>query len=151
MTDSVRGSAVEYVRDVHPDGGEGLLAIVVRTGQSSGPGCQFVTEPRHPLQVAVMRHERGHVVPPHIHLERLRTYTLTQEVLTVLAGVYRVTVYTSAGRKVQDIILAPGDAVVLLAGGHSVRAVTDGELLEIKTGPYRGRAADKQDLDVGGA
>jgi hypothetical protein len=110
VTDSVRGSAVEYVRDVHPDGGEGLLAIVVRTGQSSGPGCQFVTEPRHPLQVAVMRHERGHVVPPHIHLERLRTYTLTQEVLTVLAGVYRVTVYTSAGRKVQDIILAPGDA-----------------------------------------
>lgn len=139
----------EYVRDVQPDGGEGLLAVVIRTGEVAGPGTVFVTEPHHPLQVAVMRHERGHHVPPHVHLERPRTYTLTQEVLVVASGVYRVTVYTSAGRKVQDAILAPGDVIVLLAGGHSVRAVTDGELLEVKTGPYGGRATDKRDLDVG--
>lgn len=151
MTDSVRGSAVEYIRDAHPDGGEGLLAIVIRSGQSPVPGCQFVTEPHHPLQVAVMRHERGHVVPPHVHLERPRTYTLTQEVLTVLAGVYRVTVYTSAGVRAAEVVLAPGDVIVLLAGGHSVRAVTDGQMIEVKTGPYGGRTTDKRDLDVGGA
>ena len=150
MVNSVKGFALEYIRDAHPDGGEGLLAIVIRSGQSPVPGCQFVTEPHHPLQVAVMRHERGHVVPPHVHLERPRTYTLTQEVLVVGSGVYRVTVYTSTGRKVQDVILATGDTVVLLAGGHSVRAITDGELLEVKTGPYGGRAADKRDLDVEG-
>lgn len=141
---------VKEIRDATPDGGEGLLALVVRCVQSiSPPYCRFLTDRHQPMQVGVMSHPPCHVVPPHRHHPLPRSISFTQEVLVIRRGWCNVDVYTSAGSLVERVRVESGDVVVLLSGGHGVTVGADGcEILECKTGPYLGKELDKSDLSV---
>lgn len=134
-------------------GGEGemeLLAFVVGSERAPNepPGANFLTDPKEPQQVAVVRYGSGHVIPPHVHLEHARSITRTVEVLVVRAGEAILDVYDGRGNRAGTALLRQGDVAVLLRGGHGLVAGRDGvELLEVKNGPYAGsRAADKREL-----
>jgi hypothetical protein len=127
------------------EGGEGLLAIVVRPGLESTPaGCKFVTDPDASLQLGVMWHPRGKVLPPHSHPPRRRVVERTTEVLLVTRGQVRCYVYYEGTQYLaKEVLLNAGDLIMLIAGGHAFQMVTDAEMVEIKQGPYD-RITDKE-------
>lgn len=125
------------------DGSEGLLALVI-VGSVDGYGAHFLTSPNSPLQAAVLCRPAGYAVPPHAHHNVNRSFTApTQEVLVVRRGSVLLTVFTTAGVYAGSFVLGPGDFVVLLAGGHSLEWNVEGEVIEVKQGPYLGKDTDK--------
>jgi hypothetical protein len=136
----------------HIDGGEGLLAIVVR-GRSNGvidpPGIQFITERDNPLQLGVINYSAGQIVQAHVHLPNKRTVELTQEVLFVRKGTITVNIFTGHGDSAGYVTLSRGDVILLVAGGHSVIAYDSAEVIEIKQGPYSGKDRDKVEFPIG--
>lgn len=127
----------EHITHYSPDGGEGLLAIVIRA-EYAPPGVTFVTEPTNGLQVGVLNRPEGDVAKAHYHPPAGRLVELTQEVLFVRSGAIRVTVYSSAGEDMGSKTLGAGDAVVLLRGGHEVKFLEPSVVLEVKQGPHLG-------------
>lgn len=128
-----------------PDGGEGLLAVVIRTGDyttddlKKKTGATFLTPPELALQAAFLYHVKGDKVQPHYHPPVPRTLTGTPEMLLVLEGEYMMDVYTTPGELVGSRLLTGGCIVILLAGGHGFRCLTDDAgMMEVKVGPYRG-------------
>jgi hypothetical protein len=107
------------------------LAITLTYGATSG--LHFVTPVENELQVAYMLHPRGHEVVPHEHLPQERRLQTTQEVILVKSGTVEVTLYSD---EKHVFVLLPGDVVILVAGGHSLKMLTDCELYEVKQGPY---------------
>lgn len=130
----------ENITDVGPDGGEGLLAVIVRDRETfSTPleiGISFLTPPEAPMQLGVMQRPCGYIVARHVHLPMKRQLQGTSETLLVISGRIRIDVYTSAREWVASVTLLPGDIIVLLNGGHSVEFLEASRVLEVKQGPY---------------
>lgn len=128
--------------DVSHDGE--LLGYVFLRGETEGPGCQFLTPPDSPMQVALIRHGKGHTIRPHAHHPVVRVTTGTPEVLIVTEGSVTLWWYTVTGEAVAFHVLQIGDMAVLLSGGHGLTAGPLGvELIECKLGPFPGTEADK--------
>lgn len=138
---------LEFVEDVSPDGGEGLLAIVARDG---GPSFKdeisFITKPDEQLQVAEITMTINKEIKPHLHRLFERRTVGTPEVIIVKSGLVQFDFYSSSGEYVASIDLKRNDLVVILRGGHGLKAKKHSELLEVKQGPYAGnRNLDKDD------
>lgn len=132
------------------DGGEGLLAVIIRSSlYGSVEGATFVTKEDSPQQIGILYHKKGKKIQPHTHRPVERTIRDTQETLIVRRGIVGVDIYTSDGYHVANRILYSNDIIVLLAGGHSLNVHQDSLIVEIKQGPYCG-AEDKQSLEVKG-
>ena len=116
--------------DMYRDADGRLLAIVL-SHETGKTGIEFITPPENALQVAYMHHLRGHEIALHEHLPQERTLHTTQEVLLVRSGTIEATLHNGV-----KFTLLPGDVVVLVAGGHSFKMLTDCELYEVKQGPY---------------
>lgn len=119
-----------------PDGGEGLLAILIRYRPLDENEIVFPTPKDCQLQAGFMRRPAGYQIRPHVHKPvdvRLRE---TPEVLHVRSGAVVVTVYTSQRERVEEATLFPGDTIVLLAGGHGFEFLADTEIFEVRQGPY---------------
>lgn len=137
---------VEEIRHAHPDGGEGLLALVIRssTGEPFHEGARFVTPEDAYLQVGLLQHPSGRIIGAHVHLPAERRVTATQEVLLIRSGRIRADFYSSRGDYAGSKFLAAGDVLVLLWGGHGIEVLSDAEIVEVKQGPYQGREQDKK-------
>ena len=136
---------VEHITHSAPDGGEGLLAVVLRSeAKQMGMGVNFLTPTYADFQVGTIRHPTGYIIPPHVHRENRRKISGTSEVLVVQVGRIEVDVYSGHSRElVQTTGLKAGDIIVLVAGGHSIRVIEECHIVEIKQGPYLGRDKDK--------
>lgn len=120
------------------------LAIVVRAGDWE-PGLQFVSSDDDFQQVGMWWYERGKVLQAHRHLNAPRQASHTQEVLHVVRGKVRATVYADDRTVVEVIELGQGDTMVLLRGGHGYEILEDGtKVLEVKNGPYPGPDKDRE-------
>lgn len=104
----------------------------------------FLTPNHERLQVGTMSFKPGHVVLPHRHVPQERTPSPAFEILYLLTGSLEVTIIGTI--ECHTMVLRPGDWLMLLAGGHSMRALTDTSFLYLKEGPYNGRVSDKIDL-----
>lgn len=124
--------------------GTSELALVVR-GNDWEPGLQFISSADDFVQVGAWWYDKGKALQPHVHLGSSRQASHTQEVLFVLSGRVRATVYSDDRRPVEVVDLAQGDAMVLLRGGHGYEILEDGtKVLEIKNGPYPGPDKDRE-------
>lgn len=141
------GMEVERIFD-----GDGVhsttLALLIRGGQRAEPGLTWVTENRSSLQLGFHRRPAGHVVAPHVHHERVGLDGLPQEFLLVQRGRMRVDFYTDERQFVCSRHLGAGDCLLLVSGGHAFEMLEETELLEVKSGPYVGQAADKTRFEV---
>jgi len=122
-----------------------LLAIIIPASHGQ-PGIDFVTEPTSSLQLATMLHKDGHRIRPHVHNPVERSFDYTQEVLVVRSGRMRVDLYTRDMQYLQSHVLAAGDIILLVAGGHGFEALGDLDMVEIKQGPFVGER-DKTRFD----
>jgi mannose-6-phosphate isomerase-like protein (cupin superfamily) len=119
-----------------------VLALIVR-GTINVPGVSFFTPNDYSQQLAYMQHPAGRQIVPHVHKPVQRAVTRTLEVLFVRKGRLRVDFYTDARVYVESRVLAGGDTILLVAGGHGFEVLEAVEMFEVKQGPYAGDA-DKE-------
>lgn len=146
MSVLTREGGVRMVHHSSPDGGEGLLAVLV-PAHLPAEATTFLTPKASALQLGLVARKRGEEIPPHAHAPVERRVAGTPEVLLVRSGVIKLFVYTTSGEHVTDVTMQAGDVAVLLAGGHGLHFLTDGVVLEVKQGPYLG-AEDKYPIDT---
>jgi hypothetical protein len=118
------------------------VAIVIRADYTVEK-TDFFSNPEYSQQVGIIKYPQGGEIKPHFHNELLRQVVFTQEVLIIRRGSVKVGIYDSARQWIDDVILAKGDAIFLIAGGHGFEMIEDCEMLEIKQGPYSGVNNDK--------
>ena len=120
-----------------------ILAIILR--QNYEPeGINFITAEDNPLQLGVLKHQKGSKIKPHIHKSSPITINEIQEVLHIAYGKVEAEFYESADKKVGSTILNSGDTILLLSGGHGFNILEDSKIIEVKQGPYRGVGEDKE-------
>ena len=95
-----------------------------------------VTADELPLQVTILNRPSGAFVKPHWHInEGGATGPTRHQVMICLSGSARIGVFEREGPHAGDVVLGPGD-LVILTEGHSVETLEDAtRLIEIKQGP----------------
>jgi len=100
------------------------------------------------VQALSWNYDAGKRLQPHRHLSVPRVVEYTQEVVVVLRGRLRATVFDSDCSRVTELLLGPGETAVFLAGGHGYEIMEDDtRVLEIKNGPYPGAELDRERFD----
>jgi mannose-6-phosphate isomerase-like protein (cupin superfamily) len=117
--------------------GGSTLAVVVR-GWIDTPGVSFFTPGSFSQQLAYKQHPSGEKIAPHVHNIVRREVTQTLEVLFVRRGRLRVDLYDDDHRYVESRVLAAGDVILLVSGGHGFETLEPVEMFEVKQGPYAG-------------
>lgn len=123
--------------------GQQLLAIVVRANAASDDKYNFLTAQTEPLQLGVNFYKAGEVIGSHRHLPREIQVSRVQEALVISAGRTRLTLYDDQEQKAGETVLVSGDVLLLLSGGHGFQILDDTKIIEVKQGPYDGKAQDK--------
>lgn len=113
------------------------LAIIIRNDYHE-EGIHFLTPGEYSQQLAYMHHPEGKVIAAHVHNEVHRSIHITQEVLVIKSGKLRVDFYDDHRAYLESRILAAGDIILLVAGGHGFQVLEEVEMVEIKQGPYAG-------------
>jgi hypothetical protein len=108
----------------------------------------FFSPPESSFQFGLLAHEAGYQEPPHYHQPFSRTITDLQQMFVVQRGVVAVQLYDDDGRQLREVILNPGDAIVLIHGVHAIRVIEDMQCISVKQGPFKGDAFDKVNVNV---
>jgi hypothetical protein len=104
-----------------------------------------ISEKAEPLQVLVSLRHKSSTPDPHFHLYREKdTSEKIQESWYVVSGKILCHLFNEENELMESVTLQAGWLCVTYAGGHSFEVLEDAILLEHKTGPYSGRADDKQ-------
>jgi hypothetical protein len=108
----------------------------------------FFSPAESSFQFGLLAHEAGFVEAPHYHQPFSRTIDDLQQMFVVQRGVVAVELFSDDGRKLQEVILRAGDAIVLIHGVHAVRVIEDMQCISVKQGPFLGPDYDKVIVDV---
>lgn len=115
-----------------------IVATIFRKNISVS-GLKFFTDLHNPFQIGIHQKSKGIKLAPHIHrLEKPLIIKTIQEILFVIKGKIRVTLYSKEGKVISRKILKKGDCVLFIDKGHGVDFLEDSRVFEIKQGPYPG-------------
>jgi len=103
----------------------------------------FVSAPDSSMQMGLLAHGAGFVEVPHVHKEIPRTIKDLQQFLVVQRGRVAIDFFDGDGALLQTVELGPGDAMLLMSGGHSLRVIEDAQCVSVKQGPFLGVENDK--------
>jgi hypothetical protein len=124
-----------------------VLAEVIRANVQVST-TKFFSHPDSSFQFGLLAHGAGFTEPPHYHRAVPRQIDDLQQMFVVQRGIVAVDLFDESGGFAQEIILHPGDAIVLMRGIHSVRVIEDMQCISVKQGPYLGEAHDKVFVEV---
>jgi hypothetical protein len=122
--------------------GENVIAILIPRDLPV-EGARFISPADYPFQVGVLTHRAGAALQAHSHAKIKIETDIFQEILILQSGRMEVDLYGLDNRFLSSVILEPGDAILLVDGGHGVRMLADSRILEVKQGPYPGDHAAK--------
>jgi hypothetical protein len=108
----------------------------------------FFSPPESSFQFGLLAHKAGFVEPPHYHKAISRTIDDLQQMFVVQRGVVAVQLFTDEGELLREIIMNPGDAIVLIHGVHAIRVIEDMQCISVKQGPFLGTENDKINVEV---
>ncbi len=115
-----------------------LVAVIYRSNIPV-KGVKFLTGDGNPLQVGIHQREKGVRLSPHIHkLDNPITINSIQEILYVVEGKIKVTLYNDKGIVLKTKLLGRGDSILFVSGGHGVDFLESSRIFEVKQGPYPG-------------
>lgn len=103
----------------------------------------FFSPPESSFQFGLLAHKAGFVEKPHYHKPFTRTINDLQQMFVVQRGIVTVQLFTDDGDLLREVILNPGDAIVLVHGVHAIRVIEDMQCISVKQGPFLGTAHDK--------
>jgi len=114
------------------------VAIILRKDIAVS-GLTFFTEPDNAFQVGLHHQPKGLILAPHVHtMTHPIVINEIQEVLMILSGSIRLTLYSQDGKKLGERILKANDSVLLLREGHQIEYLEETRMFEVKQGPYPG-------------
>ena len=113
-----------------------MLALIVRGKYRRKKGIHFFTPESATQQFGYMKHNKKHIINPHLHQQRLTKILSTTEVILIMKGVLRVDFYNQKKKYLYSKILKKDDIIMLVHGGHGFKVLKNVEMLEIKQGPY---------------
>ncbi|MFH1947494.1 MAG: hypothetical protein ABIJ23_05070 [Candidatus Magasanikbacteria bacterium] len=100
------------------------------------------------IQVSARNLRSDIKIKSHKHNFQDRTTNLTQEAWVIFSGKLKATLYDLDDSFLEEVILEPGDCIVLFRGGHGLEVLEDNtKFYEFKNGPYYGIETDKQSID----
>lgn len=108
----------------------------------------FFSPPESSFQFGLLAHEAGYQEPPHYHKPFERTISDLQQMFVVQRGVVGVQLYDGDGVLLREVIMHPGDAIVLIHGIHAIRVIEDMQCISVKQGPFLGVNYDKVEVEV---
>jgi len=108
----------------------------------------FFSPPEASFQFGLLAHKAGFVEPPHYHKPITRTIKDLQQMFVVQRGTVAVQLYADDGHLLREIIMHPGDAIVLVHGVHAIRVIEDMQCISVKQGPFLGTKNDKILVEV---
>ena len=111
---------------------------------------RFFSPPESSFQFGLLAHEAGFVEDPHFHQPFKREINDLQQMFVVQRGVVAVDLYDDNGSHLREVILNPGDAIVLIHGVHAIRVIEDMQCISVKQGPFLGTEYDKVAVKVQG-
>lgn len=109
---------------------------------------RFFSPPESSFQFGLLAHEAGYLEEPHYHREFSRTVSDLQQMFVVQKGVVGVRLYGDDGLLLREVVLHPGDAIVLVHGAHAIRVIEDMQCISVKQGPFLGVEYDKVVIKV---
>ena len=121
------------------------LIAIVGSFEDASYGNNFVTEPGLPMQLGVMRLNKGQV-QNHIHKVRNRQMkTISNEFHMVIRGKVFVSLFDCSKNLITKITLIPGMFCMLFNGGHGYEVIKDDTvMIEVKNGSFEGVEIDKE-------
>ncbi|MBU0760457.1 MAG: hypothetical protein KJ600_00975 [Nanoarchaeota archaeon] len=122
----------------------GELVHVIQRGRDITQRREDFASEGEPLQAAAIRLTQGESVQAHRHMKMSRLIESTQEMVVVISGTIEVDFYDINGLPIKREVLKGGDCYVTYRGGHSVKALEESKLLEVKNGPYLGKDKDQE-------
>ena len=108
----------------------------------------FFSPSESSFQFGLLAHEAGFYEPPHYHRPFTREIHDLQQMFVVQRGVVAVQLYNDSGEMFREVILNPGDAIVLIHGVHSLRVIEDMQCISVKQGPFLGTDYDKVNVEA---
>jgi hypothetical protein len=120
-----------------------VLAYIARSAVLPAE-TTFMTPSECNMQVGHVVYPAGGEIPRHAHLPVERHLVGSTEVLVVQQGRCEVDVYSEDRRLIATRQLGLGDILISVGGGHGFRVLEDLVLLEVKQGPYPGKAVEKE-------
>lgn len=103
----------------------------------------FFSPTESSFQFGLLAHKAGFVESPHYHKPVTRGIHDLQQMFVVQRGVVAVEFYSDDGELLREMILRPGDAIVLVHGVHTIRVIEDMQCITVKQGPFLGSENDK--------
>ncbi len=116
----------------------GELFAIILSKDFDQPGIHFFTPNNLSQQLAYMHHPAGRVIEPHVHNPVAREVQYTLEVLMIKRGKVIVDFFDDEQNYLESRVLAAGDLILLVKGGHGFEVLEELEMYEIKQGPYAG-------------
>jgi hypothetical protein len=108
----------------------------------------FFSSPESSFQFGLLAHEAGFVEAAHYHKPVTRTIKDLQQMFVVQRGVVAVQLFSDDGTLLREIVMHPGDAIVLIHGAHGIRVIEDMQCISVKQGPFLGTEHDKIFVEV---
>jgi len=123
----------------------GLRLALFISKKDRQKGLNFYSEDNDFIQVGTWSYDGNKKLPAHIHNVVPRNIGRTQEVICVMQGEVKASIYSEKKKLVEEIVLGEGDVLVLLNGGHGYEILSDDTfVLEVKNGPYIGAERDRE-------
>ena len=123
-----------------------LIAMIL-THDHSKSGLEFFTADELTLQMGYMRYPANYRILPHVHKPAPRGITYTLEAIFVKSGRILVDLYTDEKKFISAVELIKDDVILFVSGGHGFKFIEEGELVEIKQGPYVVQDIDKEKFE----
>ena len=108
----------------------------------------FFSSPESSFQFGLLAHKAGFVEPAHYHKPVTRMIKDLQQMFVVQRGVVAVQLFNDEGTLLREIVMHPGDAIVLIHGAHAIRVIEDMQCISVKQGPFLGTEQDKIFVEV---
>jgi cupin fold WbuC family metalloprotein len=112
-----------------------LIAQVINVDEADGYK-QFYTKNTEDIQFGIFNLPNSEKIQKHYHPEQARRIKTTSEVLILLSGRMRVSLYDESQKHLRDITLNEGSVLITVSGGHGIEVLEDSKFIEIKQGPY---------------
>lgn len=109
---------------------------------------RFFSPPESSFQFGLLAHGAGFVEDPHFHQPFKREINDLQQMFVVQRGIVAVDLYGDDGSHLREVVLHPGDAIVLIHGVHAIRVIEDMQCISVKQGPFLGTEYDKVVVSV---
>lgn len=114
-----------------------VIAIIIRKNVKV-EGIKFYSPQNYPFQIGFHNRPAQTVLKPHFHPPHNFFIKSNQEVLFILKGKIKISLYNQENKYLASKVLTTGDSILFVSGGHGVKFLQKSKIFEVKQGPYPG-------------